>query len=78
MLINAGANVNAEDRRGYTPLHIVAKSGNSEIMMMLLESEANHEATSTEEFFKKTPLHRARTKRIVQILLDYGASPFRR
>ena len=78
MLINAGADVDAKDRRGYTPLHIVAKSGNSEIMLMLLESGANHEVTSSEQFFEKTPLHRARTKKIVQILLDYGASPFTR
>ena len=78
MLIDAGANVDAKDNRGYTPLHIVAKSGNSDIMTMLLENGANHNSTSSEEFFKKTPLHRARSKRIVQILLDYGASPFRR
>ena len=78
MLINAGADVDAQDRRGYTPLHIVAKSGNPEIVVMLLESGAIHDVTSSKEFLCKTPLHRARTKRIVQILLRYGASPYKR
>ena len=78
MLINAGADVDAQDRRGYTPLHIVAKSGNPEIMIMLLESGAIHDVTSCKEFFCKTPLHKARTSKIVQILLQYGANPYKR
>jgi ankyrin repeat protein len=78
LLINAGADVNSRDFRGYSPLHIVAKSANEEIMSLLLENGAIPSIMSTEEFFNKTPLHRARTGKMVQMLLQYGADPYAR
>ena len=77
LLINAGADVNANDVRDYTPLHIVAKSANEDIMTLLLENGASPNVVACKKF-NKTPLHRARTGRMVQILLQYGASPYER
>ena len=78
MLIHAGADVNATDVRGFTPLHIVARSGNEEAMIILLDSGALTDITSEAKFLRKTALHRARTGRMVQILLEYYADPYSR
>jgi ankyrin repeat protein len=76
MLIDAGANVNCRDWFGQSPLWIASACENTGILILLLEKGAfvdaiNHDAT--------TPLMRASQHGLyenVQILLDYGASPY--
>jgi ankyrin repeat protein len=41
LLVEAGANVNAADSAGYTPLWVAAKNGNAGTVKMLLEAGAN-------------------------------------
>ena len=59
-----------------TPLHRAVKYGDEKIVEFLLESGANPNHASTRS--GKTPLHRATTPKIVRILLNYRADPFRK
>ena len=45
-------------------------------MILLLENGASPDIPSMDKSLKKTPLHRARTGRMVQVLLQYGADPY--
>ena len=47
-------------------------------MIILLDSGALTDITSEAKFLRKTALHRARTGRMVQILLEYYADPYSR
>ncbi len=74
-----GANVDEVDKyRGYTPLHLAAKSANEEVLTLLLENGASPNARGNKPKFEKTPLHRSRTAKSTRILLSYGADKFTR
>jgi ankyrin repeat protein len=60
LLLNAGADANSSDCRGYRPVHMVAKSANEEILTLLLENGATLNVLSEEKYLGKSPLHRAR------------------
>ena len=75
VLISEGADVNARDTDGLTPLMIAAKfSSTPEIVQLLLEKGAEVNATSTDGW---TPLMSAAryssTPEIVQLLIEKGA-----
>ena len=74
-LLDYDAEVDSRDLRGFTPLHIAAKSGSEANTLTLLEYGADVNAVGKEDYVK-TPLHRARTARIVEILLNAGANPY--
>lgn len=56
MLINKGSDVNAKNNSGYTPLHIAALNGSSEIITLLLENGADKNAKDNDG---STPYDRA-------------------
>ncbi|MGB5218472.1 MAG: ankyrin repeat domain-containing protein [Smithella sp.] len=73
-LIDAGANVNEPDSRGYTPLIYAVLSGNIETITMLLNKGANINAQDKQKGY--TPLHWALNYEnfdIVKLLIKKGA-----
>ncbi|BDG75645.1 MULTISPECIES: ankyrin repeat domain-containing protein [Wolbachia] len=69
-LLDEGANVNARDSCGNTPLH---NSHEKEVTQILLDAGANVNARN---LCNNTPLHESLYKEVTQILLDAGANPF--
>lgn len=72
-LIAAGADVNHRNNQHSSPLHVVADSGDTEILEILLRTGAEVDA---KDMFDKTPLHVAVSKKheqIVKLLLDHKA-----
>lgn len=74
-LILAGdADINAQDCRGLTPLHVVAKNGNADAARLLLEAGAKTELK--DRVFGRTPLHFAvhkKHKSVAHLLIEHGA-----
>eukprot|EP01101_Sappina_pedata_P013178 TRINITY_DN945_c0_g1_i1.p1 TRINITY_DN945_c0_g1~~TRINITY_DN945_c0_g1_i1.p1 ORF type:complete len:1327 (+),score=669.54 TRINITY_DN945_c0_g1_i1:127-4107(+) len=74
LLIEAGANVNVEDKDGAMPLHHAAYAGNLKIVKILLKSGAKINAKDDES---NTPLHNAALGghvKVVDYLLSKGAA----
>lgn len=73
-LLNAGADKEAQNRKGSTPLHIAAREGHEEIVKLLLERQAKIEARDDEGW---TALHfgcqNGHTE-VVNELLNAGAN----
>ena len=65
--------VDRKDYKGYTPLHTSAKIGNEWATKILLKFQCD--ANIRSGMLNKTPLHLARSPKIVQILLSNGADP---
>jgi ankyrin repeat protein len=78
-LVHKGANVNAKDGKGFTPLHNVAirkvaSDGNVEAVKFLVANGANVNAKNN---LNMTPLHRAALSgniEVVKILVSSGAN----
>ena len=66
-----GADVNAKDQNGKTPLHYAAWKGHKEIAELLVESGADVNAKRGRS--GRTPLHWANNKEIAELLIDAGA-----
>ena len=66
-LLDAGADVNARDRRGTAPMH---QAHTLEILKILLDAGAN---VNVRNEYGSTPLHGAQTPEIAQALLVAGA-----
>ncbi|MCC6059460.1 MAG: ankyrin repeat domain-containing protein [Thermofilum sp.] len=74
-LLRKGANANAKDRRGWTPLHWAAAGGHAEVARLLLERGADVNARDDDDW---TPLHIAAAKgrvEVARLLLERGADP---
>ena len=69
-LLAKGADIEAWQVSGRTPLSIAAGSENLGVFNVLLAAGANIRAR---DLFRRTPLHHARTKEAVQVLLERGA-----
>jgi uncharacterized protein len=72
-LVGAGANVNAVNEFGDTPLIDVAELGNSEIVEILLKHGANPNATSTNQVSVLHAGVRSGNAHLVELLLSAGA-----
>lgn len=75
LLLDEGADIDAEDNEGATPLHCsVGSRGSVEAAKLLLDRRADIEAKNNKG---ETPLHRAafweETEGVVELLLDSGA-----
>ena len=73
-LIDAGADVNARDEDGGTPLHIAAEYSSKKILQVLIDAGADARAENKRE---DTPLHCAAghnsNPEVLQALIDAGA-----
>lgn len=72
-LIREGANVNATDENGLTPLHIVVGYGYDEAAILLIDNQANINAKDVQG---DTPLQRAVEREnlgLVKLLINNGA-----
>ena len=73
-LLTAGANKDAPDKNGATPLHLAAKKGQKEIVEALLTVGAD---VNAKDNLNHTPLHFAHKrghKEIAEALLTAGAN----
>ncbi|XP_031635743.1 serine/threonine-protein phosphatase 6 regulatory ankyrin repeat subunit B-like [Contarinia nasturtii] len=74
ILIENGANVNAEGWLKRTPLHMAAVDGRTDTLKMLIEKGAN---VNAEDYYKNTPLHNAAYyghTDLLKILIEKGAN----
>ena len=74
LLIAHGADANAEDSDGWTPMHYAAYCGHAEVVRLLL---ANGADANTQDRYGWTPLHHAARNghgEIVKLLLAHGAN----
>ena len=75
LLLKQGADVNAKDEDGCTPLHRASNKGFPEIVKLLIKNGADVNATDKDW----TPLHQAALWDridIVKVLIENGADPF--
>jgi len=70
MLLDRGADPNAQDALGLTPLHWAAMTGHIGLIAPLLRRGARVDARSG---YGTTPLHEAANPRVVAVLIDAGA-----
>jgi len=64
--------VDTTDYMNYTPLHYAAKSGNDATTKMILDNLGDSKLVNATGHRLKTPLHKARTPKIVKLLVDQG------
>ncbi len=74
-LLDMGANPNATDDIGWTPLHYTVRNNNPKIAKLLIQHNANPNATDN---IGRMPLHyaaRDNNPKIAELLLNNGADP---
>jgi len=75
LLLEHGADLNAKNKYGWTPLHYAALNGRVDIVATLLEHGAD---PNVQDKFGRTPLHLAASEGrvdVVRLLLERGADP---
>lgn len=70
-LLKRGAQVNAANQDGWTPLHMAAFFGREEVARLLLQHGAHVNAANKKGM---TPLHDAGDQAVVRLLLKWGAN----
>ncbi|XP_071538837.1 transient receptor potential cation channel subfamily A member 1 homolog [Panulirus ornatus] len=81
LLLQHGANVNAKDKDGNTPLHIAAREGKQDLCAILLEHQKTDGASPKVNIKNKksmTPMHYAAQQgqiQVVELLIKEGANP---
>ena len=73
VVLEHGANVGAEDKKGRTPLHQAAKYGKVEDMRVLLEHDADVGVEDKEGNTPFQTVRKLRRREIMELLLDHGA-----
>ena len=76
LLIDGGADLDAQDLLGYTPLHRAAQSNAIEVAALLIDGGADLSARDTASF-AGTPLHHAAQRNAIEVaalLIDGGAN----
>ena len=74
LLLEHGADIDAENGHGETPLHVTMEFNNVEVVRVLLEHGANVDAENSQG---RTPLHEAaghNGTEVVRMLLEHGAN----
>lgn len=74
-LVQQGANINAQDHFGNSPLHAAVQNGNLIIIRILLDSGAD---TNIQNNFGNTPIWIAKPAQpteVFKLLLQFGADP---
>ena len=75
LLIAKGANVNARDKEGRTPLYIATEHSSKEIAKLLIANGADVNARKNAGHNEgQTPLHRVYNKEIAELLIAKGAN----
>ena len=72
VLVEYGADANAQDKMRDTPLHSASVWGEPAVVRALIKHGADVKAQNENN---ETPLHRAAVEEVAQILLDHGADP---
>ncbi|CAG0897501.1 unnamed protein product [Cyprideis torosa] len=70
LLIAKGAEVNAKDRRGKTPLFEATENHHHSVVEVLLANGADPNIADEDE---RSPLHRARSAETAELLIEKGA-----
>ena len=73
LLLHSNVPSDARNYKGITPLHMTAKSGYELATRILLRARSDPNVEAGDSL--KTPLHMAKSSKIVQILLSAGADP---
>lgn len=71
-LIAYGANLESTNSDGFTALHVSAKKGSIDLVKLLIEASANVNAKC--QYLAETPLHKARDREVIKVLLAAGAN----
>jgi ankyrin repeat protein len=71
-LLDAGANINGLNYRGWTPLHSAAWSGHLHIVRALLERGAKK---NIKDDFGWTPIHASKSNEISSFIKNFDAFP---